>query len=95
MAVPAKVTPRSLQVSKTLEKVRPGQWWLGEYEDGEFWARCSSALTYTNPRTGQKLIELRGVATDGQPASITQYRDYIVPVLTEAQAARCGLEVAQ
>lgn len=87
-------TPLSLATGRCMEKVRPGMWWLGEYEDGKRWIECNSVLTYTHSQNGSKQIELRGIGTDDEgkfSASFRQVRDYVVTTLTAAQARRCGL----
>lgn len=86
--------PASLATDRCMEKVRPGMWWLGQYEDGNRWIECNAVLTYTHSRNGSRQIELRGVGTDDEgqfSATFRQVRDYVVSTLTAAQARRCGL----
>jgi hypothetical protein len=89
-------TPESLAKPKAIEKVQPGQWWLGEYEDGQFWCECNARLTFTHSQNGSKAIELRGIGVDSEgnfSATLRQVRDFVVPTLTAAQAKKCGLEI--
>ena len=86
--------PESLAKYRTIERVRPGMWWLEDYEAGMFWSECTSQLTLTKRATGAKVVQLRGVATDGRGAEISQNRDYEVLTLTAAQARKCGLGTA-
>lgn len=78
---------------RCIENLRPGQWWLGEYEDGPAWAEVRVTMSLTNRVTGAKTVRVLGACADGQRAELHQLRGFAVPSLTAVQARKAGLAV--
>lgn len=84
---------------RAVENLRPGHWWLGEYEDadGKFeplWAKASIILSLTQIGTGHRVVRVIGRATTGEPVELIQYRGFAVESVTERQGEKIGLAVS-
>lgn len=87
------VDPRTAARSTTVENVHPGMWWLGLFEDGPDWVRCATRFVTPQEHSDRRVVQLRGVGTDGKATSLIEYADHVVRVLDSAQARAAGLEV--
>jgi hypothetical protein len=81
---------------RPIEKLKPGYWWLGDYDDARVWGRVDLIMETERVADGRRLVRVAG--TDPYETGeglrnllLVQFRGYSVLSMTEAQARRCGL----
>jgi hypothetical protein len=86
------------QVSRhrPIQKLKPGYWWCGDYDDGRIWGRVDLIMETERVTDGRRLVRVAGTdpyETDEELRNLllVQVRGYSVPSVTEAQARKCGL----
>jgi hypothetical protein len=83
---------------RPVQKLKPGYWWLGDYDGGRIWGRVDLVMETERAIDGQRLVRLFGTdpyetAEELRNLQLVQFRGFSVPSITEAQARTCGLGV--
>jgi hypothetical protein len=83
---------------RPVEKLKPGYWWLGDYDDGRIWGRVDLVMETERISDGRRLVRVAGTdpyETDEELRNLrlVQVRGASVLSITEVQARKCGLDV--
>jgi hypothetical protein len=83
---------------RPIERLEPGYWWCGDYDNGRIWGRVGLIIETKRAIDGRRLVRVAGTdpyetGEELRNLLLVQFRGYSVPSITEEQARTCGLGV--